>query len=1215
MAAHVSAHEGLEGLQSLHQTLFQACCQVFPRCPSKPRAVPWQTVPVQAGIKIMWQKWRAFKQVRKQGLRGWFQAWKAWKAFDHCYREHQRRCKVARRHVLLDAMHEAADCAAQHNSRGIYQIIKRIAPKQDRRRMQLRGEDGHMLLPQEELHLLEDHYQQRFNAQDPVDQHLHYRVWPGSGTISLDVQAVCRAIQDVPRRKAVPNGHPPSASWRLCADLISPWLVTNLQNLWNTSAIKVPRCWTDVDLALVPKPEKSGRSPKDYRPIGLACPLGKKVLGQLVQPHVPGILQHIKRFPQFAYQTGRSQFDALRRVFAHCAAVRHQLQQHTRNLHHRYQGHKPVPLFGALMLTVDLTQAFDRMPRSRLYEGMCRLELPQDLIHVLMAWHADIHYTIRHADSHRTFSSSQGIRQGCSVAPLLWLIFSHEVSCALSLKIGTDTLLRILTIFADDYHLADAFTSLPAFEHLLDVVAVLFRTLTAFGMEVSAGKSKAILALRGSLSNTIRKKYVRPATDGSGQVLRIQSRDQAFCIPLTSQFTYLGAQVSYSNFEQQTLTSRLTKGEACYHRLGAVLKGRHHLTQPQRLHLWRSCIWTTVAYGLTTCGLNEAGVQTLNTAMIKQLRAVLRLPAHISKTTNEEVCRQARLPLPNIMLRNLTQAEGRRHAARPPDELVCGPDHSWWSTVQHSLSPQVSKTLIRLAPSKVEAHVCPTCGVSYSTRAALKTHVTKQHANATETQPEVPGFSKLADSSGGLPRCKHCEKCFPTWQLLERHIAGGHCHARPVSDLPAKPSPMLESGPNVVADIKLAHHPDMLQLVTTYGPNFILHVAERHKYLQKCLICGQWLATSKVVKLHYKGSHPEVYQHTARASLECGKFPGSGCPCAYCGCKTKQPRHHKLQCSVLWQFCLQQYIILRVPPAKMTSPDLQHQEVFGSLATSQAAAFGAALLEGAELDQDLPNLPNKAARVGEGKRQRPRGGNPTYSSFGSHAERGGPGPRNHQAIIKAMGRLLLRQETSIQVLKQNSAWDLYLQPGSQGPLPMLFKASEAYREEAKNKRMDLPLRAQLLSTLFQTVLQCIQAIGTTPAQTKIVQAKGWMNQEGKWVYQRWDSSIQALVVDETRPPMEHQELVGLLGAMAASVRAKDVIHRFNATHQLSADQKGTSRFLLEVGLRAPGVAEVWMGLEKIQNLSALQVVGMQLRRDGLQRCNLAADLQKMLGGY
>ena len=586
VSAHISAQQSLDGIQSLHAVLYQACCKVFPRAPAQPRRVPWQTDQVQAGVKDMWQRWRAFKQVRKQGLRGWFQAWKAWKAFDVCYREHQRRCKAARRAVLLDAMQEAEGHAARHNARGIYQIIKRIAPKQDRRRMQLRGEGGTMLLPQEELQLLQEHFQHRFAAQDEEDQQLMQRAWSGTGGLKLDAYDLCRAIQAVPRRKAVPYRHPPSAAWKLCADLISPWLVTTLSN--PSPAIQVPRCWTDVDLALVPKPEKSGRLPKDYRPIGLARPLGKKVLGQLVQPYIPSILQHIRLFPQYAYQQGRSQYDALRRVFAHCAAVRHQLRQHTRNLHLRYQGHKPVPLFGALMLTVDLTQAFDRMPRSKLYAGMCRLDLPQDLIHTLMAWHAEIRYTIRHADDQRTFRASQGIRQGCSVAPLLWLIFSHEVSCALEAKVGRDMIIRTLTIFADDYHMADAFTSLAAFEHLLDVVAVLFHVLTAFGMEVSAGKSKAILALRGTLSNTIRKKYVRPAPDGSGQVLRIQSRHQAFCIPLVSQFTYLGTQVSYSCFEQQTLTSRLAKGETCYHRLGAVLKGRHHLTQAQRLHLWKS---------------------------------------------------------------------------------------------------------------------------------------------------------------------------------------------------------------------------------------------------------------------------------------------------------------------------------------------------------------------------------------------------------------------------------------------------------------------------------------------------------------------------------------------------------------------------------------------------------------------------------------------------
>ena len=138
VSAHISAQQGLDGIQSLHAVLYQACCKVFPRAPAQPRRVPWQTDQVQAGVKDMWQRWRAFKQVRKQGLRGWFQAWKAWKAFDVCYREHQRRCKAARRAVLLEAMQEAEAHAARHNARGIYQIIKRIAPKQDRRRMQLR---------------------------------------------------------------------------------------------------------------------------------------------------------------------------------------------------------------------------------------------------------------------------------------------------------------------------------------------------------------------------------------------------------------------------------------------------------------------------------------------------------------------------------------------------------------------------------------------------------------------------------------------------------------------------------------------------------------------------------------------------------------------------------------------------------------------------------------------------------------------------------------------------------------------------------------------------------------------------------------------------------------------------------------------------------------------------------------------------------------------
>ena len=342
---HMAQHDDLAGVQTLHTALFDACCQVFPAHKPATKLPPWQTDSVQEGIKSMWAKWRAFKQVRKQGLRGWFQAWRAWKAFDKQYREHQRRCKQARRHVLLDAMQEAEQHAATSNIRGIYQIIKRLAPKQARRRMQLRGPEGQMLSPTEELDMLEHHFSSRFTATTSQDRAMASTQWPCQAPVEINAATLCAHILQVPRRKAVPAGHPPSATWRIYADLISPWLCNTLRAAWHSASIEVPQAWTNVDLALVPKPEKSGREPKDYRPMGLACPLGKKMLGAILQPHVTNIIHQIQVFPQFAYQQGRAQIAALRRVFQHCASARTSLQLHARNLHHRFEGNKPPPLF------------------------------------------------------------------------------------------------------------------------------------------------------------------------------------------------------------------------------------------------------------------------------------------------------------------------------------------------------------------------------------------------------------------------------------------------------------------------------------------------------------------------------------------------------------------------------------------------------------------------------------------------------------------------------------------------------------------------------------------------------------------------------------------------------------------------------------------------------------------------------------------------------
>ena len=195
--------------------------------------------------------------------------------------------------------------------------------------------------------------------------------------------------------------------------------------------------------------------------------------------------------------------------------------------------------------------------------------------------------------------------------------------------------------------------------------------------------------------------------------------------------------------------------------------------------------------------------------------------------------------------------------------------------------------------------------------------------------------------------------------------------------------------------------------------------------------------------------------------------------------------------------------------------DLETNAVFGNLAKDSAQAFAAA----------LTGL-SPAVHPQLGKRGRPSdsshsGGRNHGQGQGSKGQgKGGKGGKTSPqvtALVKAMGRLVIRQETQLQILKQNSAWWVYLQPGVNGPIPVLFKAAEKYKEQAKVKFMESPIRAVLLSTLFLTLSHCLQTLSTDANQQKSARDKGWLTQGNEWRYQKWDADNQVLHV--MQPPI------------------------------------------------------------------------------------------------
>ena len=160
---------------------------------------------------------------------------------------------------------------------------------------------------------------------------------------------------------------------------------------------------------------------------------------------------------------------------------------------------------------------------------------------------------------------TQGVRQGCAVAPVLWLIYSHLISTELAGLIGHEAACELLSIFADDYHCSTLFNSLRQLESKLSHIGALFRVLGRLGMTISHAKSEAILVCKGKGSAVMKRMFTRRTKQG--RVLRFAHAQEVIDIPLIDSFVYLGAVASYGPFEDQTLEHRLQTGRANFWRL------------------------------------------------------------------------------------------------------------------------------------------------------------------------------------------------------------------------------------------------------------------------------------------------------------------------------------------------------------------------------------------------------------------------------------------------------------------------------------------------------------------------------------------------------------------------------------------------------------------------------------------------------------------------
>ena len=259
--------------------------------------------------------------------------------------------------------------------------------------------------------------------------------------------------------------------------------------------------------------------PKALRPISLPDPLSKSLGVILAQRLGPYTQQYLATLPQHAYLAQRSTASPIGKVMSHCHQIRQLLQSQKLNIHSSRDGQRNSDLVGGLILSVDLSRAFDSLPFWLLRQSLDQAGVPGSLRELILSFHAHVRFKVANSDV--SVLAGRGIRQGCPLAPQLWAIASGCITQMIAARTSPDFSRQGLTLYADDNLGSWLIQDLPCLCRGLREAAVILDVLSECGFEASTEKSIFILELRGRKARQALSNVTCVLADGKSKELEL----------------------------------------------------------------------------------------------------------------------------------------------------------------------------------------------------------------------------------------------------------------------------------------------------------------------------------------------------------------------------------------------------------------------------------------------------------------------------------------------------------------------------------------------------------------------------------------------------------------------------------------------------------------------------------------------------------------------
>ncbi|CAE7939263.1 unnamed protein product, partial [Symbiodinium necroappetens] len=210
--------------QALNEHVLPILARHFPKALGQARARPWQHHALQARYPRLWQLRRALGVGPPPGLHRLsghvLRYWRLLVIYQREAREAKHASRALRKQYLRDELRQAENAYQRGDQKGLFEVMRRLAPKQRRAKVQLRGEDGRILSNAEELRVFTEYCRGLFSQGRCVATSSLL-----GQPFKLEADALEQHMRKLSIYKAVPAHTLPPAVWKLCRQALAPVLV------------------------------------------------------------------------------------------------------------------------------------------------------------------------------------------------------------------------------------------------------------------------------------------------------------------------------------------------------------------------------------------------------------------------------------------------------------------------------------------------------------------------------------------------------------------------------------------------------------------------------------------------------------------------------------------------------------------------------------------------------------------------------------------------------------------------------------------------------------------------------------------------------------------------------------------------------------------------------------------------------------------------------